>query len=99
MALKLPFDGALRGIKFASGENPSAPISAPAKARALSAKRLGVEKTIRGAFAKPAIQSGVGSPQQARLWRGDKNAPTSRLDLRARAAGKVLEGRRYGHSH
>src|ERR1041385_8020447 len=34
-AAKLPFEGALPGIKFALGENP---------------KRMGVEETIRGAF-------------------------------------------------
>jgi len=50
-ASKLPFEGALPGIKFALGENPKrSNFSVPGQPRRYPATRMGVEETIRGAF-------------------------------------------------
>src|SRR5207245_439683 len=50
-AAKLPFEGALPGIKFALGENPKrSNFSIPGQPRRYPATRMGVEETIRAAF-------------------------------------------------
>src|SRR6266446_4811754 len=50
-ASKLPFEGALPGIKFALGENPKrSNFSVQGQPRRYPATRMGVEETIRGAF-------------------------------------------------
>src|ERR1700730_12404574 len=50
-ATKLPFEGALPGIKFALGENPKrSNFSFPGQPKRYPATRMGVEETIRGAF-------------------------------------------------
>src|SRR5437899_12038955 len=50
-AAKLPFEGALPGIKFALGENPKrSNFSIPGRERRYPASRMGVEETIRAAF-------------------------------------------------
>src|ERR1700736_4605050 len=49
-ASKLPFEGALPGIKFALGENPKRSNSR-ARAVRYPTTRMSVEETIRGAFA------------------------------------------------
>jgi imidazolonepropionase-like amidohydrolase len=50
-ASKLPFEGAMPGIKFALGENPKrSNFSVRGQPQRYPATRMGVEETIRGAF-------------------------------------------------
>src|SRR5207244_5525121 len=52
-AAKLPFEGAVPGIKFALGENPKrSNFSIPGQPRRYPATRMGVAETIRGAFSE-----------------------------------------------
>src|SRR5438105_11140893 len=52
-AAKLPFEGALPGIKFALGENPKrSNFSIPGREKRYPASRMGHEETIRSAFTK-----------------------------------------------
>src|SRR5205823_3672743 len=52
-ASKLPFEGALPGIKFALGENPKrSNFGGRGQAQRYPATRMGVEETIRAAFAE-----------------------------------------------
>ena len=52
-ASKLPFEGAVPGIKFALGENPKrSGFSVPGQPKRYPATRMGVEETIRTAFAE-----------------------------------------------
>src|SRR5438093_12426141 len=52
-ASKLPFEGALPGIKFALGENPKrSNFSVPGQPKRYPATRTGLEETARGAFSE-----------------------------------------------
>src|SRR5260370_32474088 len=52
-AAKLPFEGALPGIKFALGENPKrSNFSFPGQPKRYPSTRMGVEEAIRGAFSE-----------------------------------------------
>ena len=99
-AAKLPFGGALPGIKFALGENPKrANFSVPGQPKRYPATRMGVEETIRAAFTEARDYKKTWDDYNKRVAGGDKNLIPPRRDLRLEPLVEVLEGRRYLHSH
>jgi imidazolonepropionase-like amidohydrolase len=99
-ASKLPFEGALPGIKFALGENPKrSNFSIPGAQPRYPASRLGVEETIRTAFVEARDYKKTWDDYDKRVAAGDKNAIPPRRDLRLDPLVEVLEGKRYVHSH
>jgi imidazolonepropionase-like amidohydrolase len=99
-ASKLPFDGALPGIKFALGENPKrSNFSIPGQPKRYPATRMGVEETIRGAFTEARDYKNSWDAYNKRVGSGEKNLIPPRRDLRLEPLVEVLEGKRYVHSH
>jgi imidazolonepropionase-like amidohydrolase len=99
-ASKLPFEGALPGIKFALGENPKrSNFSVPGQPRRYPTTRMGVEETIRTAFAEARDYKKTWDDYDKRLKAGEKNLIAPRHDLRLDPLVEVLEGKRYVHSH
>src|SRR5882724_1238374 len=97
-ASKLPFDGALPGIKFALGENPKRSNFSRGTPR-YPATRMGVEETIRGAFSEARDYKAKWDDYNKRTSAGEKNLIAPRRDLRLDPLVEVLEGKRYVHSH
>ena len=99
-ASKLPFEGALPGIKFALGENPKrsnytvagAPVRYPAT-------RMGVEETIRSAFTEARDYKKSWDDYNQRAATGEKNLTPPRRNLKLDPLVEVLEGKRYVHAH
>jgi imidazolonepropionase-like amidohydrolase len=99
-AAKLPFEGALPGIKFALGENPKrSNFSRPGQPKRYPATRMGVEETIRGAFTEARDYQRAWADYHKRVAGGDKSAIAPRRDLRLDPLVEVLEGKRYVHAH
>src|ERR1700756_4625464 len=99
-AAKLPFEGALPGIKFALGENPKrSNFSIPGQPKRYPATRMGVEETIRGAFTEARDYKNSWEAYRKRVSAGEKNALPPRRDLRLEPLLEVLEGKRYVHAH
>jgi len=99
-ASKLPFEGAVPGIKFALGENPKrSNFSIPGATPRYPATRMGVEETIRTAFAEARDYKKSWDDYDKKLAAGNKNAIPPRRDLRLDPLVEVLEGKRYVHSH
>src|SRR6266404_2586931 len=99
-AAKLPFEGALPGIKFALGENPKrSNFSIPGQPKRYPATRMGVEETIRGAFSEARDYKKAWGDYNKRAAAGEKNLIPPRRDLRLEPLVEVLEGKRYVHSH
>jgi imidazolonepropionase-like amidohydrolase len=99
-AAKLPFEGALPGIKFALGENPKhSNFGGRGAAARYPATRMGVEETIRGAFAEARDYKSAWEVYNKRTAAGEKNLISPRRDLRLEPLVEVLEGKRYVHSH
>jgi imidazolonepropionase-like amidohydrolase len=99
-ASKLPFEGALPGIKFALGENPKrSNFSIPGVTPRYPTTRMGVEETIRTAFVEARDYKKTWDDYDKRVAAGDKNAIPPRRDLRLDPLVEVLEGKRYVHSH
>src|SRR5713226_7897981 len=99
-AAKLPFEGALPGIKFALGENPKrSNFSVPGQPKRYPATRMGVEETIRGAFSEVRDYKKSWDNYNKRAAAGEKNLIPPRRDLRLEPLVEVLEGKRYVHSH
>jgi imidazolonepropionase-like amidohydrolase len=96
---KLPFEGALPGIKFALGENPKDTNRDQGPARRYPATRMGVEETIRGAFAEARYYQGEWDTYNKKVAGGAKNLIPPRRDLRLEPLVEVLEGKRYVHAH
>ncbi len=97
---KLPFEGALPGIKFALGENPKrSNFFIPGRERRYPASRMGVEETIRGAFTEARDYKNAWDLYNKRVAAGEKNLTPPRRDLRLDPLVEVLEGKRYLHSH
>jgi imidazolonepropionase-like amidohydrolase len=94
-ASKLPFEGALPGIKFALGENPKRSNFSRGTPR-YPATRMGVEETIRGAFAEARDYKAAWDLYNKRTSAGEKNLIPPRRDLRL---DPLLESKRYVHSH
>jgi imidazolonepropionase-like amidohydrolase len=97
-ASKLPFEGALPGIKFALGENPKRSNFSRGTPR-YPATRMGVEETIRGAFAEARDYKADWDLYNKRTAAGEKNLIPPRRDLRLDPLVEVLEGKRYVHAH
>src|SRR5712692_8989401 len=99
-AAKLPFEGALPGIKFALGENPKrSNFSFPGQPKRYPGTRMGVEETIRGAFSEARDYKKDWDDYNKRVASGEKNLVPPRRDLRLEPLVEVLEGKRYVHSH
>src|SRR5271154_6899234 len=99
-AAKVPFEGALPGIKFALGENPKrSNFSFPGQPKRYPATRMGVEETIRGAFTEARDYQRTWADYNKRFAAGDKSAIPPRRDLRLEPLVEVLEGKRYVHAH
>jgi imidazolonepropionase-like amidohydrolase len=99
-AAKLPFEGALPGIKFALGENPKrSNFSVPGQPRRYPSTRMGVEETIRGAFSEARDYKKAWEDYNKRFTAGEKSLIPPRRDLRLEPLVEVLEGKRYVHSH
>jgi imidazolonepropionase-like amidohydrolase len=99
-ASKLPFEGAVPGIKFALGENPKrSNFSIPGQPKRYPATRMGVEETIRTAFAKARDYKKSWDDYDKRVATGDKIAIPPRRDLQLDPLVEVLEGKRYVHVH
>jgi len=97
---KLPFEGALPGIKFALGENPKrSNFSIPGQPKRYPATRMGVEETIRGAFTEARDYKNAWDAYNKKVSAGEKNLLPPRRDLRLEPLVEVLEGKRYVHSH
>jgi imidazolonepropionase-like amidohydrolase len=99
-ASKLPFEGAMPGIKFALGENPKrSNFSFPGQPKRYPATRMGVEETIRAAFTEARDYKNAWDAYNKRVAAGEKNLIPPRRDLRLEPLVEVLEGKRYVHSH
>jgi imidazolonepropionase-like amidohydrolase len=99
-ASKLPFEGALPGIKFALGENPKrSNFSFPGQPKRYPASRMGVEETIRAAFTEARDYKKTWDDFNKRSAAGEKNLIPPRRDLRLDPLVEVLEGKRYVHAH
>jgi imidazolonepropionase-like amidohydrolase len=97
-ASKLPFEGAIPGIKFALGENPKRSNFSRGTPR-YPATRMGVEETIRGAFSEARDYKAEWDQYNKRTAAGEKNLIPPRRDLRLDPLVEVLEGKRYVHAH
>lgn len=99
-ASKLPFEGAMPGIKFALGENPKrSNFSIPGQPKRYPATRMGVEETVRGAFSEARDYKKAWDDYNKRSAAGEKNIIPPRKDRRLEPLVEVLEGKRYVHSH
>ena len=99
-ASKLPFEGAVPGIKFALGENPKrSNFSIPGQSKRYPATRLGVEETIRAAFTEARDYKKTWDEYNRRVAAGEKNIIPPRRDLRLEPLVEVLENKRYVHAH
>lgn len=99
-ASKLPFEGAVPGIKFALGENPKrSGFSIPGQPKRYPATRMGVEETIRTAFTEARDYKKSWDDYDKRVAAGDKNAVAPRRNLQLDPLVEVLEGKRYVHAH
>ena len=99
-ASKLPFEGAMPGIKFALGENPKrSNFSVRGQPQRYPATRMGVEETIRGAFSEARDYKKAWDDYNKRATAGEKNLIPPRRDLKLEPLVEVLEGKRYVHSH
>ena len=99
-ASKLPFEGALPGIKFALGENPKRSNSRVAGSPdRYPATRMGVEETIRSAFTEARDYQKSWDGYNKRVAAGEKNLIPPRRDLKLDPLVEVLEGKRYVHAH
>jgi imidazolonepropionase-like amidohydrolase len=95
---ELPFPGALPGIKFALGENVKhsnfgGPIPRYPETR------MGVEETIRDAFARAKQYQQAWADYNRRKAAGEQNLIPPRRDLQLEPLVEVLEGKRYIHCH
>ena len=99
-AAKLPFEGALPGIKFALGENPKrSNFRVSGMTDRYPATRMGVEETIRGAFTEARDYKKSWDDYNKRAAAGEKNVIPPRRDLKLDPLVEVLEGKRYVHAH
>jgi len=99
-ASRLPFEGAVPGIKFALGENPKrSNFSIRGQEKRYPATRMGVEETIRSAFTEARDYKSKWDDYNKRTSGGEKNLIPPRRDLRLDPLVEVLEGKRYVHSH
>jgi imidazolonepropionase-like amidohydrolase len=99
-AAKLPFEGAVPGIKFALGENPKrSNFSIPGVQPRYPTTRMGVEETIRTAFVEARDYKKTWDDYDKRVAGGEKNVIPPRRNLKLDPLVEVLEGKRYIHAH
>jgi imidazolonepropionase-like amidohydrolase len=99
-AAKLPFEGALPGIKFALGENPKrSNFRVSGAPERYPATRMGVEETIRSAFTEARDYKKSWDEYNKRTAVGEKNAIPPRRNLKLDPLVEVLDGKRYVHAH
>jgi imidazolonepropionase-like amidohydrolase len=99
-ASKLPFEGALPGIKFALGENPKhSNFGGRGAAARYPATRMGVEETIRAAFTEARDYKTEWDKYDKRIAAGEKDVIPPHRDLHLDPLVEVLEGKRYVHAH
>jgi imidazolonepropionase-like amidohydrolase len=99
-ASKLPFEGALPGIKFALGENPKrSNFRNSAFPDRYPTTRMGVEETIRAAFSEVRDYKNSWETYNQRVANGEKNLIPPRRNLKLDPLVEVLEGKRYVHAH
>ena len=99
-AARLPFEGALPGIKFALGENPKrSNLRAVSGSDRYPATRMGVEETIRSAFTEARDYKNAWDDFNKRATAGEKNLLPPRRDLKLDPLVEVLEGKRLVHAH
>lgn len=92
-AAKLPFEGAVPGIKFALGENPKrSNFSFPGQPKRYPATRMGVEETIRAAFTEARDYKSAWDTYNKRVAAGEKKshsaAPRSATRAARRSSGR-----------
>jgi imidazolonepropionase-like amidohydrolase len=99
-ASRLPFEGALPGIKFALGENPKrSNFHVAGSPDRYPTTRMGVEETIRTAFIEAREYKNKWDTYNKRVAAGEKNLIPPRRDLKLDPLVEVLEGKRYVHAH
>ena len=99
-AARLPFEGALPGMKFALGENPKrSNIRLSGTPERYPTTRMGVEETIRSAFTEARDYKKSWDDYNKRAAAGEKNAVPPRRNLKLDPLVEVLEGKRYVHAH
>lgn len=99
-AAKLPFEGALPGIKFALGENPKhSNFRIQGAPERYPQTRMGVEGSIRGAFTEAKDYKKSWDDYDKRVAAGEKNAIPPQRNLKLDPLVEVLEGKRYVHAH
>src|SRR6201988_4202865 len=99
-AAKLPFEGALPGIKFALGENPKrSNFRSNGVPDRYPTTRMGVEETIRSAFTEARDYKKTWDDYNKRTAAGEKNTIPPRRNLKLDPLVEVLEGKRYVHAH
>ena len=99
-AAKLPFEGALPGIKFALGENPKrSNFRVSGAPERYPTTRMGVEETIRSAFTEARDYKKSWDDYNKRAAAGEKNVLPPRRNLKLDPLVEVLEGKRYVHAH
>jgi len=88
-ASKLPFEGAVPGIKFALGENPKrSNFSIPGQPKRYPATRMGVEETIRGAFTEARDYKNSWEAYRKRVSAGEKKRAAAASRPAAGAVGR-----------
>ena len=95
---ELPFPGALPGIKFALGENVKHSNFGGPVPR-YPETRMGVEETIRDAFARAKQYQQEWVEYNRRKAAGEQNLIPPRRDVQLEPLVEVLEGKRYIHCH
>jgi len=99
-ASRLPFEGALPGIKFALGENPKrSNFRVSGAPERYPTTRMGVEETIRSAFTEARDYKKSWDDYNQRVSAREKNAIPPRRNLKLDPLVEVLEGKRYVHAH
>jgi imidazolonepropionase-like amidohydrolase len=99
-ASRLPFEGALPGIKFALGENPKrSNFRVSGAPERYPSTRMGVEETIRSAFTEARDYKKSWDDYNKRVSAREKNALPPRRNLKLDSLVEVLEGKRYVHAH
>src|SRR6267378_4325187 len=99
-AAKLPFEGALPGIKFALGENPKrSNFRVSGAPERYPTTRMGVEETIRSAFTEARDYKKSWDDYNKRVSAREKNAIPPHRNLKLDPLVEVLEGKRYVHAH
>jgi imidazolonepropionase-like amidohydrolase len=100
-AREMIFEGAPPGLKLALGENPKRPGN-PAGGQLGNARypatRMGIEDTIRQAFADAKAYKAQWDGYQSQVARGERPLAPHK-DLKLEPLKEVLEGKRFVHVH